>query len=125
MVKCKPSNSRSLKNKPTDLQFLLSSELPDIVCVTETWLPGDFYNYSLVSDLPYSVCESDRHDSQGGGVCISTRDESIKCLHVPVPIKSESFYLAAIGVLKLEATLRIVTVYRPPVSDSDSCNTRH
>ena len=62
---------------------------------------------------------SDRHKSQDGGVCILTHDESIKGLHVPVSIKSDSFELVAIDVLHLEAPLRSVTVYRPPVSDSD------
>ena len=119
MANFKLFNGRSSQNKLTDIQCLLTSELPDIVCITETWLSGYFQNCSLVSDLPYSVYRSDRHKSQGGGVCILTRDESIKGLHVLVSIKSESFELVAIDVLNLEAPLRIVTVYRPPVSDKD------
>ena len=102
-----------------DLQFLLSTELPDIVCVTETWLTSNFLNCSLVSNLPYSVYRSDRHNSQGGGVCILTRNETIKCLSVPVSINSDSFELVAIAVFNLDAPFRIITVYRPPVSDSD------
>jgi len=108
-----------LKNKLTDLKFLITNDLPDIVCVTETWLTSDFLNCSLVIDLPYSVYRSDRHNSQGGGVCILTRDESIKSLLVTVLINSEAFELVAIDVLNLDAPFRIVTVYRPPVSDSD------
>ena len=86
-----------------DLQFLLTSELLDIVCVTETWLTGDFVNCSLVADLSYFVYRSDRHNSQGGGVCILTRDESIKSLLVPVSINSEAFDLVAIDVLNLDS----------------------
>jgi len=78
-----------------------------------------FKLYCIVTDLPYSLYRSDRHNSQGGGVCILTRDESIKSLLVTVLINSEAFELVAIDVLNLDAPFRIVTVYRPPVSDSD------
>jgi len=40
-------------------------------------------------------------------------------LLVPVFINSEALKLVAIDVLNLDAPLRIVTVYRPPISDSD------
>jgi len=93
--------------------------LPDTVCVTDTWLTSDFLNCNLVSNLPYSVNQSDQHNSQGVGVCILTRDESIKSLFVPVFINSEAFELVVIDVLNLDAPFRIVTLYRPPVSDSD------
>jgi len=53
-------------------------------------------------------------------VCILTRDESIKSLIVPVFINSKAIELLAIDVLNLDAPFHIVTVYRPPVSDSDS-----
>ena len=31
-------NARSLENKLCDLDVLLSTDQPDIVCITETWL---------------------------------------------------------------------------------------
>ena len=35
-------NARSLKNKLCDLDVLLSTDQPDIVCITETWLNNTF-----------------------------------------------------------------------------------
>jgi len=103
-----------LKNKLTDLQFLLTSELSDIVSDTDTWLTCEFFvTVVFVSDLPYSVYQSDRHTSQGGGVCILTRDESTKSLLVLVFINSEAIELVVIDVLNQDAPSRIVTVHRP------------
>jgi len=51
-------------------------------------------------------------------VCIITRDESIKAVHVPVTPTSNAFDLIAIDILNLEAPVRMVTVYRPPATDT-------
>jgi len=96
-----------LKNKLTDLQFLLISELLDIVCVTETWLTSDFFNCSLATDLLYSVYQSDRHNVQGGGVCILTRDESIKSFS-SVFINSEAF--AFVMLPFLSPSVLVITI---------------
>jgi len=57
-------------------------------------------------------------------VCIIDRDESIKAVHVPVTPTSNAFDLIAIDILNLEARVRIVTVYRPPATETDQFSRR-
>jgi len=44
---------------------------------------------------------------------------SLLYLHVPATASSNAFELIAINKLNLDAPVRIITVYRPPVADSD------
>lgn len=64
------SNIRSLKNKISELNFVMSECNTDICCLTESWL-NDTVLDSMISSNSYSVFRKDRPiNKMGGGVAI-------------------------------------------------------
>jgi len=113
-------NSRSLKNKISDLQCFLTVELPEIVCITETWLSADVLNCSIVGDLPFTVFRADRVDSSYGGVCIITRDCAAKAVQLEVRERFIKTEVVAIDILNVLNPIRIIAIYRSPSADTDA-----
>ena len=62
-------NTRSIVNKPSLLQSLVSSKNLDIACITETWLSSSVRNYEIAPHS-YTFFRRDRN-SRGGGVLIA------------------------------------------------------
>ena len=65
-------NTRSIVNKPSLLQFLVSSKNLDIACITETWLSSSVSDCEIASH-GYNIFHQDRN-SCGGGVLIAVSD---------------------------------------------------
>ena len=109
-------NSRSLRNKTQELSDLLNSELYDIICVTETWLtPTDCIAAQL-----YSVYRHDRTNGAGGGVCILTKNSTISASAVKISDIFSDIEITAVDVLNAKVAVRVINIYRPPSSDTDS-----
>jgi hypothetical protein len=49
-LSCTLFNARSLNNKLFDLHYLLCTDKPDILCITETWLQPTLPNNLIVFD---------------------------------------------------------------------------
>ena len=58
-MKCIYFNARSLVNKVSELEVLLSTESPEIVGVTETWLHNEIHDSEFSFD-GYSLFRQDR-----------------------------------------------------------------
>jgi len=54
-LKCISFNARSIVNKLSEFQLLLSSDKPDIVCIVETFLASDITDATVIGDNNYSV----------------------------------------------------------------------
>ena len=60
-------NFQSVKNKIPDFHILISSEQPDIITATESWLTPDILSSEIVpANLGYSILREDRTSSSGG-----------------------------------------------------------
>ena len=66
-------NCRSVKNKLTDLHYLLNTGSTDILVLTETWLDVSIPNSIVAPNGIYRVFRHDRA-SAGGGVAILVKD---------------------------------------------------
>lgn len=54
-LKCGLMNTRSLRNKLTKFQLLLSANNSVIFAVTETWLSSDISDAEILAGLPYTT----------------------------------------------------------------------
>lgn len=61
-------------NKLHHLHHFLSTNDPDIVFVTETWLSSNVCDSEIVGGLPYVIFRNDRKTGRGGGVCCLCKD---------------------------------------------------
>jgi len=70
----------SINNKLHDLHHVLSEELLDIVCITESWLkPTTTDSLILGGNLcNYTIFRKDRLDMQGGSVRIIIKNARLK-----------------------------------------------
>lgn len=92
-------NSRSILNKIDEVELIVASKNPDIICVSETWLKPEYTN-NAVSLIGYNLLRHDRSVNRGGGVCIyfknktaniiekSSTKSSIEYLIVQLPYKN-------------------------------------
>lgn len=114
-------NSRSVKNKLRDLFFLINSKKPDIVCICETWLNNNINDAELVQGLPYNVFRSDRKNKRGGGVAIIVKDNVLVCHSKSVSVVDLCEYqLVDFLDPQTQNSLRLICLYRPPWSNSQS-----
>lgn len=70
-------NARSIVNKLVELQLIMSTEVPDVICITESWLNDKIMDAELTA-LGFRVAvRKDRFDTLGGrgrGTLILTRN---------------------------------------------------
>ena len=126
-LKCTFFNSRSLRNKITDLYSLLDGQSRngkfDLIFVCETWLDGKLTDGILLgNNNDYVLLRNDR-PTRCGGVCAFIKD----CIDF-VPINVPSQYVQC-EVLCVDIHMgcsfkhRFITVYRTP--GLDLCATDH
>ena len=98
-------NCRSIGNKGSYIQRILSAFAPDVLCLQETWAKG------VITHPGYYTHRLDR-ESHGGGVITIVK----KCLtqtRVAVQIQSNKDNAEVIGV-KIGSSIDIINVYIPP-----------
>ena len=118
VLKCLLFNAQSLCNKLCDLDYLLSSDRPDIVFITETWLTSDISNSLLDKYNEYNVYRVDR-DRRGGGVAIFCH-RSLYSVQVFVNVSFLSLEVINLRVSYGSTTFNFINVYRPPGVDDQS-----
>ena len=64
-------NSRSIKNKLTELHHELYSLGHEIICITETWLDKRITDRMLDPQHKYSIFRCDREGGRSAGVSVS------------------------------------------------------
>ena len=87
-------------------------------------------NGCIVGDLPFTVFRNDRLGSAHGGVCVITRDCSVKAAQVDITEKFIRLEVVAIDILNILCPVRFITIYRSPsrhvaadddLNDLDEC----
>ena len=117
-------NFQSVRNKIPDFHALISSEQPDIIIATESWLTPDILSSEIVpANLGYSIFREDRTSSSGGGVFIMVKGDII------VTEQKEYKTDCEIVWVKIEIVgtrpLFIAAYYRPKEGDSYSADEFH
>ena len=103
--------------KVDEFRLVLATYLPDLACLTETWLTSEIDNDWIKAD-GFTCVRSDRIAKRGGGTAIYIRDG------IPFDYKdvSEQFNRTAEGIL-LElhkGKISVLCVYIPPSLSADS-----
>ena len=109
-------STRSSQNKLCDLDVLLSTDQPDIVCITETWLNDTVSDAMINGKGNYTVFRTDR-TCDGGGVCILCKiNPSYKLTGEKIfpADKYQIFETVVVDVSVCDDEIRLITVYRPP-----------
>jgi hypothetical protein len=108
-------NARSLKNKSLQLDLLLSENLYDVICVTETWLDDSILDCSLTKDYDYTLLRKDRK-TLGGGVCIFAKTY-LNCTIVKLPEQFSNLECLVLDTHSRKSRFRLVLCYNPPSHD--------
>ena len=104
-----------------DLLYDLNTESIDIICITESWLKPCSPDSLLLGDnRNYTVFRKDHVDSQGGGVCILSRTDTVKAVRVDISSNFKDIDILCIDILNACPPVRLIVGYRPPpCSDTD------
>merc|ERR1711915_469741 len=109
------SNTRSIKNKFTELEAIVETECPDIIGLTETWLDSEKNEFISEFNIEgYTLINKDRKSKRGGGVLIYIRDY-LKPIRVESQTnneKVETVWAQLTG--DNNQRVNIGVVYRPP-----------
>ena len=107
-------NARSIVNKVADLQLLVYSLKPDIICICETWLDHDIDSSSL-SLTGYIIFRKDRN-RHGGGCLLG-----VKANLNPTEILHNTLHEVVLVDLQINnVSLRVACAYRPPSQTADN-----
>ena len=114
-------NVRSIRNKSLALKDYIVDHDLDLFAVTETWLrPGGIDNYHIEEFCPsgYTFYHTPRDSSRGGGVGLLTK-KSIQVRKHTLNKFGSFEYMDVLARVKNEV-IRIVVIYRPPLSRQSS-----
>src|SRR5207244_3848434 len=120
------SNVRSIKNKLSELHFVMSETGADITVASETWL-NDTILDSMIAPDGFCVFRKDRCITKryttvkrGGGVCIIYRERSrVVFKRVDLPPRFQNIDVVAVDILLGNSGTRLIAVYYPPDQTSD------
>ena len=121
MFPCFLTNARSLKNKLPELQQVLYSAQPKILCVCETWLTCDIPDNMLDPEQQYVIFRSDCRDRIGGGSCaFISRDLHSYEIEIPSDVdddlKTCGCDILCFNIMLNCVKYRFLLIYRPPSS---------
>ena len=109
-------NARSICNKLSELSDFVNLSLPDIICISETWL-NTAYSSSVLGLKNYAIYRKDRLN-RGGGVLLAIKNNLVSN---EVMFSSDS-EIIAVNLTIASTVLRVIASYRPPSTSSDSKN---
>ena len=111
-------NCCSLRNKLTYVLDHVKEHKSDIVAITESWLSSDDSINRVVfkecSDYGYKLFHTPRLHRRGGGVALLIKDgiNVIQQDHHP----QRSFEYIELLITTISIHVRVVVIYRPPIS---------
>jgi len=118
-LRCLQTNARSIFNKFSELQLLVSQYNPHIIGITETWLDSSIKDSEIHLDN-YTIFRNDRSVSCGGGVLLYI-DKSLSCSPCQ-RLETVNFNESLWCLISLPAnnTLLVGLVYRSPSSNESN-----
>ena len=107
-------NSRSLRNKFSELEEAVLTENYDIIGLTETWLNLEARDYLAEYNIPgYTIFEKSRVNRNGGGILLYIKN-NLNPVQVSKPLITNVDALYVLLKDNNGAKLAIVLLYRPP-----------
>ena len=104
-------NARSIRNKFPEFVALVSTEKPDLVAITESWIRTSNRDLEGEFAIPgYQVFHKDRVSREGGGVLLYVKD-TIKTVNCSI---SSDHELLGVDLEVGSLSYRVLVVYRPP-----------
>ena len=118
-VCCYLANVRSIVNKLSELEYILSQNKYDLLALTESFLKKDIADSVLLGNLKsmYVIYRCDRINRVGGGVALLCHS-SLSTVRLNLTEHAD-FEIVAVDIYSKEK-LRYVCVYRPPDCSLDS-----
>ncbi len=116
-------NTRSVRNKATDLLELIAVRNIDMLGITETWLgPNDIRTVTELTSTGYRFIHNTRIGKTGGGVGLLYKSQLCVQVHPTTALQTSSFEHIALDVQcdNSNISLKLVVVYRPPATSTTS-----
>ena len=121
-LKCGVLNTRSIRNKLTDFQVLLTSNDLDLFAVTESWLTSEdssateklagISDAELLADLPYTCYRTDRADGRkGGGVLLVVKNSCMTSRRCD--LERATLEMVVTEIQSANSTVIAAVFYRP------------
>ena len=105
-------NTRSLRNKNTDLQLMVDVDHFPIIALTETWFDSNYLDCEL--GFPdYNIHRHDRKSGRGGGVLLAVHKDLVSIRRMDLEQDSLEILFRKIQQRTRDSVLFGV-VYRPP-----------
>ena len=113
-MRCLYFNARSLTNKTSELQTLVTDV--DLLAVTETWLKPEIANCELLPGNDFTIHRCDRTERIGGGTWLAVRNTILSVRRKDLESNAEMLVCEIIHPENKKKLLAIV-FYRPPDTD--------
>jgi hypothetical protein len=110
-MRCLYFNARSLVNKTTEFQALVTDF--DIVAITETWLKAEIGNCELLPGQNFTIHRKNRADRIGGGVLLAVRNNIFNLRRKDLESDSTEMLACEIRPKSIKKLL-VLVFYRPP-----------
>ena len=115
-------NTRSLRNKFSDLEEIAISENYDIIGITESWLNTDVRDYLAEYKIPgYTMFDKCRVTKNGGGILLYIKT-SLNPVLLSKPLITNVDALFILLKNKYGTKLALSLVYRPPAQTVQTDN---
>jgi hypothetical protein len=113
-MRCLYFNARSLVNKTTEFQALVTDF--DIVAITETWLKAEIGNCKLLPGQNFTIHRKDRADRIEGGVLLAVRNNifNLRIEKISKATAQKCSVRACEILPKSRKKLLVLVFYRPP-----------
>ena len=114
-------NARSIRNKLLDLEITLSSQIYDIVFISETWLKETDLNSFIIDTHKYCIIRNDRETHAGGVAAIYNSIYSDKIITIDIDSNDMvGFELIAFNFYSSPNTyICFVCLYLPPQASTN------
>lgn len=110
---CLYLNARSLNNKTSELQTLVTDVY--LIAITETWLKPETGNCKFLPGNDFTIHRKDRVDRIGGGTLLAVRN-SLFCFRRE-DLESNAEMLVCEICPKSKKKFLVIVFYRPPDTD--------
>lgn len=90
----------------------------NVIAICETWLNSKVPNSLLLSNFPYTIVRSDRHN-KGGGVCIFISHNVVYCQVETPKIPNAEIISIDIHDPVTQSKHRLINVYRPTTCETN------
>ena len=116
-------NTRSVRNKTTDIREYITEKHIDCLCITETWLTeSDTVKINNMTPIGYTTKHQPREGGRVGGVAVVFKN-SMNLMLSPKCVKSSTFEYMETIITSGSTSIRLVVVYRPPPSRKNKYTT--